>query len=482
MKKHFILIIILLILASYLRIYRLDSPLADWHSFRQADTASVTREFVKHNYPIWEPHYHDHSNIQSGLDNPEGYRMVEFPIVNYLIAQIIRVSPNLDLVIASRLVSIAFSLIGLVSLYGFVYLLSKRRSLAFLSGFFFAVLPYSVFYSRVILPEPTMIGTQLLSLWLFLSWLQQSNKRKTKSILLYIGSLVFFALSLLIKPTAVFLIPVYLVLSLIYLGIKALISPWLMIYGLVGIAPLIGWRSWIERFPTGIPASDWLLNGNGIRLRPSWWRWLFAERIAKLILGYWGVALVFLGLIARIRTNYSRTYLFDLITAVWAGSMFLYLVIFASGNVQHDYYQTLLIPIISVLLARGIIWISGGFYIRKFIAWPLLLIILSLSLFLSWWEIRGYYEIQHPSIVTAGQRVDQLTPLDAKIIAPYMGDTAFLFQTNRTGWPIGFDIEDKISKGANYYVSTNYDDETNDLIKEYRVVEQTNEYVIIRLD
>lgn len=482
MKKHFILIIILLILASYLRIYRLDSPLADWHSFRQADTASVTREFVKHNYPIWEPHYHDHSNIQSGLDNPEGYRMVEFPIVNYLIAQIIRVSPNLDLVIASRLVSIAFSLIGLVSLYGFVYLLSKRRSLAFLSGFFFAVLPYSVFYSRVILPEPAMIGTQLLSLWLFLSWLQQSNKRKTKSILLYIGSLVFFALSLLIKPTAVFLIPVYLVLSLIYLGIKALISPWLMIYGLVGIAPLIGWRSWIERFPTGIPASDWLLNGNGIRLRPSWWRWLFAERIAKLILGYWGVALVFLGLIARIRTNYSRTYLFDLITAVWAGSMFLYLVIFASGNVQHDYYQTLLIPIISVLLARGIIWISGGFYIRKFIAWPLLLIILSLSLFLSWWEIRGYYEIQHPSIVTAGQRVDQLTPLDAKIIAPYMGDTAFLFQTNRTGWPIGFDIEDKISKGANYYVSTNYDDETNDLIKEYRVVEQTNEYVIIRLD
>jgi hypothetical protein len=41
---------------------------------------------------------------------------------------------------------------------------------------------------------------------------------------------------------------------------------------------------------------------------------------------------------------------------------------------------------------------------------------------------------------------------DAKVIAPYMGDTAFLFQTNRTGWPIGFEIDKKIAEGAQYYV------------------------------
>ncbi len=100
---------------------------------------------------------------------------------------------------------------------------------------------------------------------------------------------------------------------------------------------------------------------------------------------------------------------------------------------------------------------------------------------MSWWEIRGYYDIQHPNIVTAGKRIDELVPDDAKIIAPYMGDTAFLFQTNRTGWPIGFEIEDKINKGANYYVSVNFDDEANELIEEYEVVEQTIDYVIIKL-
>ena len=100
---------------------------------------------------------------------------------------------------------------------------------------------------------------------------------------------------------------------------------------------------------------------------------------------------------------------------------------------------------------------------------------------MSWWEIRGYYDIQHPNIVATGKRVDQLIPLDARIIAPYQGDTAFLFQTNRTGWPIGFEIEDKINKGADYYVSVNYDDETNQLMEKYEVVEKTADYVIIKL-
>ena len=39
MKKHWFLVLFLTILATRLRLYRLDTPLADWHSFRQADTA-----------------------------------------------------------------------------------------------------------------------------------------------------------------------------------------------------------------------------------------------------------------------------------------------------------------------------------------------------------------------------------------------------------------------------------------------------------
>ena len=61
--------------------YRINQTVLDWHSFRQADTASVTREYVKHGMNLLRPRYDDLGSIQSGQDNLEGYRMVEFPIV-----------------------------------------------------------------------------------------------------------------------------------------------------------------------------------------------------------------------------------------------------------------------------------------------------------------------------------------------------------------------------------------------------------------
>src|SRR5688572_9428886 len=82
---HWVLLSIV-VLALIVRLYKVTSEPLDWHAFRQADTASVTREYVKHGIDLLRPHYHDLSNIQSGEDNLEGYRMVEFPLVNAVTA------------------------------------------------------------------------------------------------------------------------------------------------------------------------------------------------------------------------------------------------------------------------------------------------------------------------------------------------------------------------------------------------------------
>ena len=100
---------------------------------------------------------------------------------------------------------------------------------------------------------------------------------------------------------------------------------------------------------------------------------------------------------------------------------------------------------------------------------------------LSWYEIKGYYQINNWPIVESGKEVERLTPKDAKVIAPYNGDTAFLYQTHRSGWPIGYDIEDKIAKGATYYVSVVYDYEARTLEKKYTLVEKTDRFIIIKL-
>ena len=80
-NEYFILSIIL-VLGFILRLYKIDNPIADWHSWRQADTSSVSRNFVKNGINMFYPEFDDISSIQTGIDNPTGIRMVEFPVYN----------------------------------------------------------------------------------------------------------------------------------------------------------------------------------------------------------------------------------------------------------------------------------------------------------------------------------------------------------------------------------------------------------------
>lgn len=102
----------------------------------------------------------------------------------------------------------------------------------------------------------------------------------------------------------------------------------------------------------------------------------------------------------------------------------------------------------------------------------------------SWYEVRGRYQINHYSIVDAGRAVDRLTPKDAVVLAPYNGDTAFLYQTNRRGFPfVYFPVKDFIDNyGVTYYVSVNYDALTREVMNKYTVVEQNPDFVIVKLE
>lgn len=494
-KKSFIdgvtgdkfLLILVLILAFYLRLYKIDSPVADWHSWRQADTAAVTRNFENHGINLLYPTFDDLSSIPSGKQNPKGLRMVEFPLYNATSTVIKRIIPEGPLERSMRLTSIFASLGSLIFLFLLVRKYISRRT-AFIAAIIFAILPYNIFYSRVILPEPFVVFLSLGFLYCFDIFvaLEKENKPfliKTKYFLL---SVVFGAASLLVKPFAVFAI-----LSSIYIAYKGfsfrfLLKKKLYLMGLLIIIPFILWRLWISQFPEGIPAYTWLLNGDGIRFKGAYFYWIFAERISKLILGYWGLPLLILGVLVRPKN--SEGWLFR-----WLGiGAILYLAVIATGNVRHDYYQTLIIPAIVVFVAKGIDYLlSLPKDFNRFLSLSFVLVCLLFMEAFGWYQIRDFFNINHPEIVKAGKAVDEKTKRKALVIAPYNGDTAFLYQTNRAGWPIvEGTVAELIAKGADYYVSVNFDNLTKELIntakdeynsKNYKIIDLTQDYVIIQL-
>lgn len=465
LKKPAFLLGLILLLALLLRLYKINNPIADWHAFRQADTASVTREYVKADkIDLLRPHYQDLYNIQSGLDNLEGYRMVEFPFVNAILAVFLRTFKSLDLVLFSRLASVFISLLTIIVLYKLVEKISNIKT-ALLSALVYAVLPYSVYYSRAILPEPYFLFFSTLSIWQFYLF---AEKRKWSN---YFFSLIGLALAALLKPFVVFLAPVYLLILWQFRRQRIFLDPRVYLFPILAFAPMFVWREWIKNFPTGVPVSKWLFNGNGIRFRPAWFRWLFYERITKLFLGYFGAIFLFANLLKKNKDIY-------IYGAWWVGAV-IYFSVIAMGNVQHDYYQNFILPIVAISVARGIAIIYEK--LNKKIALPIILLATSLGLFFAWKQVGGYFVVNHWEYVKAGKAADKIIDPNAKVIAPAMGDTQFLFQTNRRGWPIGFEIDDKISKGATVYVSANYDWEAKALEEKYQVIAKNEDYIIIDL-
>jgi len=459
MKK--ILLLSIITLAFCLRLYRINYPLADWHSWRQADTSAVSRNFVKYGFNLLYPKDDDLSDVASGRDNPEGYRFVEFPIFNLIQASAFKFFPIFSLEVWGRLISIVFSCFSV----WLIYLIAKKylnEKAALLAAFFYAVLPFNIFYGRVILPEPMMVATSLAMIYF------------VEQPLLFV---FFTALTFLLKPfTLVILLPVgYIWWQKWQPDKKKWLS--LALYVCISLLPFIFWRIWINRYPEGIPQSTWLLNGDGIRLKGAWFYWLFAERLGKLILGYWGLVLFGLGLIVK---SFKKEGLFF---HSWLFAILMYLVIVATGNVKHDYYQVMAIPIICIFLAKGSYFLltAPKEYFNRVVCGLLFVVCCLFMLAFSWYQVRDFFNINNSVIVEAGRAVDQLVPREAKVIAPYSGDTAFLYQTNRRGWPIGIDVEKMRRMGAEYYVNFNFGPETDWLMATYCTIKKTSSWVIIDL-
>lgn len=487
-------LLLILALAFSVRLYKIKTPLGDWHSWRQADTSSVTRNYVLHGVNLLFPTYHDLSSIPSGKDNPNGFRFVEFPLYNAASVVVDKLFVGYTVEISGRLTSIFASLGTLI----FLFLLVRKyrgRFEAHLAALFFAVLPYSIFYSRVILPEPFLIFCSTGMIYFFDTWIGKvsrtqsavsSWREKIQAHALFLCALIFTISAVLVKPFAVFLFLPMIYLWLRAFGYSARSILFLLLYFGATLLPFVWWRWWVAHFPEGIPANLWLLNGDGIRFKGAFFQWIFADRIGRLILGYWGLPLLFTGLIARRK---AEGWLFFW----WTAAILLYLFVFATGNVRHDYYQTVTIPIICILLARG-----TGYLValasreRLYGVYAVLPVTVAFSMMFGWYHIRDFYNINHPEIVDAGRAVETKTHDKSLVIAPYNGDTAFLYQTHRAGWPVIQDsVEKLIEKGAQYYVSVNFDDVTKRLmqqvliedpqLKKYKIIDLTDKYVIIQL-
>jgi hypothetical protein len=312
------------------------------------------------------------------------------------------------------------------------------------------------------------------ALWFFLRY---TDKESLVDILL---SGIFLSFAVLVKPYTVFYGLAILYLAYEKFKIKrAIVNVNLWIFLALVAAPFLFWRGWMweQDFLRGIPHWKWALNGDHIRFRPAFWWWMFEERVSRMILGGWAIFPFLVGLISKQKGPYP--WFFQVLVA----SQLVYISTIATASVRHDYYQTLIIPAVALALGAGAIKLWSITEFDRSLTRLALCGSVAFGFFFSFYQIKEFYKINHPEIIMAGDAADKLLPKDAKVIAPYDGDTAFLYQTKRTGWPyVTLPMNEMVDDlGAQYYISVNFDSQTNQVMTEYTVIEKTPKYVIVDL-
>lgn len=474
------IILVIILTALILRLYKINSPLADFHSWRQADTAAVARNFVKNKkIDFFHPKYDDLSSIQSGKENPQGYRMVEFPLYQAVIAKLYFLYPKISLEIYGRLTSIFFTLMTIMVVY-FLMRKEVNRMAAFFSSFTLATLPFFVFFTRVVLPEPTAVGLAFISI--FFLYLFSKNQSFFLGLSYYFLSITFFAFSLLVKPTTIFYS--FPILFLLYSKFKKRLffSLYTYIYFFLAFIPLILWRIYISQYSEGIPASQWLITSvntpeglKNIFFRPSFFRWIFFERINNLIFGGYLTFFFIFGIIFKQKNILWYSFLITLLS---------YLFTFQGGNVQHEYYQIIIFPILSIFvgLGIGILFSLKNKLISPLILMFLIFLLYGFSIYFSFNKVKNYYQISKDLLYTASV-IRSLTKENELLVTDTNGDTTLLYLVNRRGYPAVYqDLSYFKNLGVKYfYTSNNWVIE--DLVSKnlYPLVFKNNEFALFRL-
>lgn len=192
-----------------LRLYRLDVPFIDAHSWRQVTNADIAR--------LWTEGPIDFFYPPVSWGGPDGRVGLEFPLLHLAMALVWRAVGISD--IAGRLVPIAFSLVGI----WWMYRLGTRlfdRGAGRAAAFLLAVSPSVVYFARTPISDTPMLTFSIGAVLGYVAY--QQTRRLSHAI----GAAAALALAGLVKIPAILVLGPIVWLALIERPWRLLKDPW----------------------------------------------------------------------------------------------------------------------------------------------------------------------------------------------------------------------------------------------------------------
>lgn len=409
-----------------IRLYNITFPVIGWQAWRQADTASIARNFSIEESNILYPRV-------DWRGDTEGYAETEFQIYPFLVSCLYDLFGINEFF--GRLISVIFSSLTVFGIYLLVRKTIDERT-ALWSAFIYSVLPLNIFFGRAFMPEPAMLMCSVYGIYFFVKWTESNGNRD------FIFSAFFIAMAALIKLPAL-----YLGLPLAYLCYKKygrlfLKYPEIWVFVLTVIIPVAAWyyHAHLLHLRTGLTFSIWDAGKDKWGMTeplftPKFYNDIFFKSIAERHLTYPAFVVFIWGIL--IKRKYSLENLFDW----WLAGIIVFIFLAPQAHLAQEYYQLPFNIPASVFIAKVFSKylktdeLKTSFLKNKFAVSFLTLCILGIFV-LSFLRVRNFMKSENLNapVFKIAAEVDSFSKPDDKFITVTEGNPAMLYIIKRKGW------------------------------------------------
>lgn len=411
-NKIWLILVLILSMGVMVRLKNFNVLPIDAHPMRQTDTECVSFFLYSGKASFFKPK----ACLIRPVSNTEGYFFLEMPFYEVLIAASYKVfGPQIW---AARLVNLILYLIGSLSIFGLL-----RKWMNQISGLFgvliFSFMPGSIFFVGHAI-HPDAMAVSFIWLSLYLMWRYKENGKK----IFLITSGLTLGISVASRPFGLICLP--LLGYFLYLRKSKLKD-----YFLVLILSTIfygGWYGWSKFLKIDMSWEKWVLYGRekifdlGI-LKNLIWKNIVGETMGKTVSG-----LSALGLLIGILKKSKK--IIPLI--LWIFGIIIYWLMVPNGNLIHQYYANVYIPLFVILAVIGINFILS----KSKILTALIILVLTYN------GVRtsGYHfqmQIDSKIELEVAKELEKLTSVDQKIIYLGRSNSIPLSLSHRQGWMLG---------------------------------------------
>jgi hypothetical protein len=410
-NENWLVLVLILVLGLVVRLKDFGVIPIDAHPMRQTDTECVAY-FL---YSGKSDFFHPKSCLMRPVSNVDGYFFLEMPFYESLIAvsyKIFGVYPW-----TARLVNLVLYTLGSVALFVLMKKWWSKR-VAWLSVLIFSFVPGSIFFvGHALHPDAMAVSFILISLCF--GWKYREN---SKLINLLLSGLAL-GVSVASRPFGLICLP------LLFYFLLLRKSKWwnYFLITILGVGFYVFWWWWTRKLGVDMSWENWVLSGREKLLvweniKNLIWKNVIGETMGKVVSLLAGI-----GLVVEIVKKDKRV----IPLLLWLGGVVVYWLIVPSGNLVHQYYADVYIPLVVILAAVGLDWVFGK---SKWLA----MLIIPLMVYNGIRTSNYHFDIRfNTEAVEIAKEIQEKIPEGKKIIYLAKDDSIPLSLSHRQGWMLG---------------------------------------------